>query len=94
LGKKSNQPVKQHQADLEKKIEVLEKQLEWEKLRTMAHDTMINAAERELNIDIRKSLAPNSPGNNTVQRCNLSYIALPVVWLFTTGFYPYIIFCI
>ena len=54
LGKKSKQVVKQHQSDLEKKIEVLEKQLEWEKLRTMALDTMINVAERELNIDIRK----------------------------------------
>ncbi|MBK5271765.1 MAG: transposase [Bacteroidia bacterium] len=54
LGKKSKQAVKQHQSDLEKKIEVLEKQLEWEKLRSLALDTMITVAERELNIDIRK----------------------------------------
>ena len=54
LGKKSKQPVKQQQNDLEKKIEVLEKQLEWEKLRVHALDTMINVAERELHIEIRK----------------------------------------
>jgi len=54
LGEKSKQAVKQHQSDLEKKIEVLEKQLEWEKLRSNALDTMITVAERELNIDIRK----------------------------------------
>ena len=54
LGKKSKQVVKEHQSDLEKKVELLEKQLEWEKLRSLALDTMITVAERELNIDIRK----------------------------------------
>ena len=54
LGKKSKQPVRADQSELEKKIEVLEKQLEWEKLRALALDTMITVAERELNIDIRK----------------------------------------
>ena len=62
LGTKSKQVVKQHQSELEKKIEVLEKQLEWEKLRTMALDTMINVAERELNIDIRKKPGTKQPG--------------------------------
>ena len=54
LGNKSKQPVKQLQHDLEKKIELLEKQLEWEKLRVHALDTLINVAERELHIEIRK----------------------------------------
>ena len=54
LGKKSKQVAKPDQSELEKKIEVLEKQLEWEKLRALALDTMITVAERELNIDIRK----------------------------------------
>ena len=54
LGKKSKQPIPAHQSELEKKIELLEKQLEWEKLRSLALDTMINVAERELQIDIRK----------------------------------------
>ena len=63
LGKKSKQIIKQHQSDLEKKIEVLEKQLEWEKLRTKALDTMINVAERELNIDIRKKPGTKQPGS-------------------------------
>ena len=54
LGKKSKQPIQQHQSELEKKMALLEKQLEWEKLRSLAFDTMITVAERELNIDIRK----------------------------------------
>ena len=54
LGKKSKQIVPVHQSELEKKVELLEKQLEWEKLRSLALDTMINVAERELQIDIRK----------------------------------------
>ena len=63
LGKKSKQIVKQHQGELEKKIEVLERQLEWEKLRTKALDTLINVAERELNIDIRKKPGTKQPGS-------------------------------
>ena len=62
LGKKSKQIIKPEQTDLEKKIEVLEKQLEWEKLRSMALDTLINVAERELNIDIRKKPGTRQPG--------------------------------
>lgn len=54
LGKKSKQSVTHHQSELEKKITLLEKELEWEKLKSKALDTMINIAERELNIDIRK----------------------------------------
>lgn len=54
LGKKSKQVVQVHQSELEKKVELLEKQLEWEKLRSLALDTMITVAERELQIDIRK----------------------------------------
>ena len=62
LGKKSKQIIRQDQSDLEKKIEVLEKQLEWEKLRSLALDTLINVAERELNIDIRKKPGTKQPG--------------------------------
>jgi transposase-like protein len=54
LGKKSKQIIPEHQSELEKKIQLLEKQLEWEKLRSLALDTMITVAERELQIDIRK----------------------------------------
>jgi len=62
LGKKSKQVVQQLQSDLEKKIEVLEKQLEWEKLKSHALDTMIKIAERELNIDIRKKPGTKQSG--------------------------------
>ena len=40
--------------ELEQKITALEKQLEWEKLRTEALNTMIDIAEKDLNIQIRK----------------------------------------
>ena len=39
---------------LEQKIALLEKQLEWEKLRSETLDTLINVAEKQLNISIRK----------------------------------------
>jgi len=45
--------------DLEKKIAALERQLQWEKLRADALDTMINVAEEKLHISIRKK--PGSP---------------------------------
>ncbi len=38
----------------QQKIAALEKQLEWEKLRVEALDTMIDIAEKDLNISIRK----------------------------------------
>ena len=62
LGKKSKQVVQVHQSELEKKIELLEKQLEWEKLRSLALDTMITVAERELQIDIRKKPGTKQSG--------------------------------
>lgn len=40
--------------ELESKIKQLEKDLDYEKLRTHALDTMINIAEKELKITIRK----------------------------------------
>jgi transposase-like protein len=39
---------------LEAKIKELEKALEYERMRTLALDTMINVAERDLKISIRK----------------------------------------
>lgn len=40
--------------EMQQKIAALQKQLEWEKLRSEVLDTMINIAEKELNIQIRK----------------------------------------
>ena len=42
------------QQALQQKIALLEKQLQWEKLRADALDTMINIAEKQLDITIRK----------------------------------------
>jgi transposase-like protein len=43
-----------HERELERKVKELEKLLEHEKLRTTALNTMIDIAERELKISIRK----------------------------------------
>jgi hypothetical protein len=50
----------QNQDELQQKIAILEKQLQWEKMRVFALDTMIDIAEKQLDISIRKSLAVNS----------------------------------
>jgi len=51
---KSTSAQQQSAEALQQKIVVLEKQLQWEKLRVEALDTMINIAEKDLNISIRK----------------------------------------
>ena len=53
--RKKLNPEELHSTEaLQQKIEALEKQLQWEKLRVEALDTMINMAEKDLNISIRK----------------------------------------
>src|SRR3982750_3976992 len=51
--KKSTSTDKETDA-LQQKIAALEKQLQWQKLRADALDTMINIAEKQLDIQIRK----------------------------------------
>ena len=45
---------KQDKLALEKRIQALEKQLSHERLRTLALETLIDVAEEELDLDIRK----------------------------------------
>lgn len=45
---------------LKAKVAQLEKKLKEEQLKSMAYSTMIDVAEEELGIDIRKNLVPNS----------------------------------
>ncbi len=52
-SQKSSSGIEQTAA-LQQKIAALEKQLAWEKLRADALDTMINVAEKQLDISIRK----------------------------------------
>lgn len=47
--------------ELQQKIAALEKQLQWQKLRGDALDTMINIAEKQLNIQIRKKPGTQQP---------------------------------
>jgi transposase-like protein len=56
MGNKQKQTTEDQQTNeaLQQKIAALEKQLEWEKLRAEALDTMISIAEKDLNISIRK----------------------------------------
>ena len=51
-----------NQKELQQKIALLEKQLAWEKLRADALDTMINIAEKQLDISIRKKSGPQQSG--------------------------------
>jgi transposase-like protein len=51
---KKSSSQEQSVEELQQKIAALEKQLKWEKLRSEALDTMINIAEKDLNIQIRK----------------------------------------
>lgn len=57
MNSSKQKPTNEHQQDLQnlqQKIAVLEKQLQWEKMRGDALDTMINIAEKQLDISIRK----------------------------------------
>jgi len=51
-----------NQKELQQKITLLEKQLAWEKLRADALDTMINIAEKQLDISIRKKSGSQQSG--------------------------------
>jgi transposase-like protein len=51
---KKNTSLDDQTAALQQKIAALEKQLQWEKLRADTLDTMINIAEKQLDIQIRK----------------------------------------
>jgi transposase len=46
--------IKEEQTALEQKVALLEKQLAWEKMKAAALDKMIDIAEKDFNIDIRK----------------------------------------
>jgi transposase-like protein len=48
--------------ELQQKIALLEKQLQFEKLRADTLDTMINVAEQQLNISIRKKAGTQQSG--------------------------------
>lgn len=51
---KTTEEQLQNQDELQQRIAVLEKQLQWEKMRVFALDTMIDIAEKQLDITIRK----------------------------------------
>jgi len=59
-SKPDNMSAAEHKKNsaLIKKVALLEKQLAWEKIRAEALDTMINIAEKQLDIQIRKKSGP------------------------------------
>ena len=59
--KKTSSANEQTAKALQQKIAALEKQLQWEKLRADALDTMINVAEKQLDITIRKKPGTQQP---------------------------------
>ncbi len=60
--KKDNTATDESTKELQQKIALLEKQLQFEKLRADALDTMINVAEQQLNISIRKKSGTQQSG--------------------------------
>ena len=60
--KKDNTATDESTKELQQKIALLEKQLQFEKLRADALDTMINVAEQQLNISIRKKPGTQQSG--------------------------------
>jgi transposase-like protein len=61
-SKKKFNPEQQESLQvMQEKIALLEKQLQWEKLRADALDTMINVAEKQLDIPIRKKSGTQQP---------------------------------
>jgi transposase-like protein len=60
--KKSISATDQSNQELQQKIVLLEKQLQYEKLRADTLDTMINVAEKQLNIKIRKKSGAQQSG--------------------------------
>ena len=46
---------------MQQQIAAIENQLQWQKLRADALNTMINIAEKQLNISIRKKPGPQQP---------------------------------
>jgi len=47
-----------YEQELEKKIKLLEEQLEYQKLKARAYEKMVEIAEREFSISIRKKFGP------------------------------------
>ena len=60
--KKDNTATDESTKELQQKIALLEKQLQFEKLRADALDTMINVAEQQLNISIGKKSGTQQSG--------------------------------
>ena len=61
-NQKPAEELSENQGELHQKISLLEKQLKWEKLRADALDTMINIAEKQLDISIRKKSGTQQSG--------------------------------
>ncbi|MBW8244302.1 MULTISPECIES: helix-turn-helix domain-containing protein [Flavobacteriaceae] len=67
------------------RIRELESDLASEKLKNLAANKMIDIAERDLKINIRKSLVPNSPRNERDHAQNKCWDAVRTVWQNETG---------
>ncbi|MEZ4880505.1 MAG: hypothetical protein R2801_10120 [Chitinophagales bacterium] len=79
---KSNEPLEN--IELKQRIEQLEKALLNSELRATALDTMIEVAEKELKISIRKSQTPNNPRNESTTSIYRIRKAMPIVWYYTS----------
>ena len=60
MANRSKESYKEENVQLKKRINDLEKALEYSKLETLARDIMIDKAEEYFDIAIRKNLGPSS----------------------------------
>lgn len=87
MARRSNEDYKAENAELRKRIRELEKALSFSRLETEARDVMIEIAEREFDIRIRKNMGPNSDGTGgAAWRERL--VRLPPVWPQPPGLLP------
>jgi transposase-like protein len=57
-----NSQEKKDMQELQKQLQALKKQLEYEKLKNFALETMVDLAKEELGIDLRKNSGAKQPG--------------------------------
>jgi transposase-like protein len=57
-----NSQEKKDMGELHKQLQALKKQLEYEKLKNFALETMVDLAKEELGIDLRKNSGAKQPG--------------------------------
>ena len=87
MARRSKEEYRDENAALRKRVRELEKALAYSRLETEARDVMIDIAEREYEISIRKNMGPSSDGTGRRTRRG-SLVRVPSVWPQPPGLLP------